>query len=179
MSPKLRLRPFFVLTKTNFKPGFALRVLMLVSASCLAHQSTTAEANSHRQNSPNQDTVASTSPARDATTITVPAGVRIALVLMHPIQSRYVHRGDDIYAQTTSPVVAENEVVIPPGTFVQGKVDKLARTGSRAELSLQSMSITYPDGYVAPIAGPMALESGEGYAIKDPGIPATPPTPHP
>jgi hypothetical protein len=88
---------------------------------------------------------------------------------MHPIQSRYVHRGDDIYAQTTSPVVAGNEVVIPPGTFVQGKVDKLAREGGRAELYLQSMSVTYPDGYVAPITGPMTLESGDGYAIKDPG----------
>jgi hypothetical protein len=169
MSPKLRLRPFLVLTKTKLKPSFRLSVLMLVSTSCLAHQSTAAEANSHSQDSQNQDAVASASPARDATTITVPAGVRIALVLMHPIQSRYVHRGDDIYAQTSSPVVAENEVVIPPGTFVQGKVDKLARTGGRAELSLQSMSITYPDGYVAPIAGPMALESGDGYAIKDPG----------
>jgi hypothetical protein len=169
MSPKLRLRPFFVLTKTKLKPSFALSVWMLVSTSCLAGQSTTAEANSHSQDPQNQDGVASASPARDATTITVPAGVRMALVLMHPIQSRYVHRGDDIYAQTTSPVVAENEVVIPAGTFVQGKVDKLARTGGRAELSLQSMSITYPDGYVAPIAGPMTLESGDGYAIKDPG----------
>jgi hypothetical protein len=168
MSPKLRLRPLLVLTKTKLKPGFALSVLMLVSTSCLTQQST-AEANSHSQDSQNQDAVASASPARDATTITVPAGVRIALVLMHPIQSRYVHRGDDIYAQTTSPVVAQNEVVIPPGTFVQGKVDKLARTGGRAELWLQSMSITYPDGYVAPIAGPMTVESGDGYAIKDPG----------
>jgi hypothetical protein len=31
------------------------------------------------------------------------------------------------------------------------------------------MSITYPDGYVAPVAGPVAMESGDGYAIKDPG----------
>ena len=93
----------------------------------------------------------------------------MALVLMHPIQSRYLHRGDDIYAQTTSPVAAGNEVVIPPGTFVQGKVDKLSRQGSRAELYLQSLSITYPDGYVAPVAGPVTVESGDGYAIKDPG----------
>ncbi|HVR24291.1 MAG TPA: hypothetical protein VMU26_13340, partial [Candidatus Polarisedimenticolia bacterium] len=111
MSPTLRLRPFLVLAKTKLKPRFRLSALILVSASCLARQSTAAEANSHSQDSQKQDAVASASPARDATTITVPAGVRIALVLMHPIQSRYVHRGDDIYAQTTSPVVAENEVV--------------------------------------------------------------------
>ena len=48
-------------------------------------------------------------------------------MLTHPIQSRYIHRGDDIYAQITSPVNFGNEIVIPPGTFVEGKVDKLER----------------------------------------------------
>jgi len=105
----------------------------------------------------------------NATAVIVPAGARIALVLTHPIQSRYIHRGDDIYAQVTSPVNSGNEVVIPPGTFVQGKVDRLERKGGRGELRLQSMSFTYPDGYVAPISGPVTLESDDGYALKDPG----------
>jgi hypothetical protein len=104
-----------------------------------------------------------------AAPVMVPAGARIALVLTHPIQSRYIHRGDDIYAQVTSPVNSGNEVVIPPGTFVQGKVDKLERKGGRGELHLQSMAFTYPDGYVAPISGPVTLESDDGYALKDPG----------
>jgi hypothetical protein len=60
-------------------------------------------------------------------------------------------------------------VVIPPGTFVQGKVDKLERKGGRGKLHLQSMSVTFPDGYVAPISGPVTLESDDGYAVKDPG----------
>ena len=102
-------------------------------------------------------------------TVTIPAGTRMALVLTHPIQTRYIHRGDDIYAQVNSPVSSENEVVIPPGTFVQGVVDKIQRTGGRGELRLQSMSITFPDGYVTPIAGPIVLQTDEGYAIKDPG----------
>jgi len=101
--------------------------------------------------------------------VTVPAGTRIALVLTHPIQSRYVHRGDTIYAQVTSPVNSGNEVVIPPGTFVQGTVDKLAQKGGRGELHLQSISMTFPDGYVAPVSGPVTLESTDGYALKDPG----------
>jgi hypothetical protein len=90
-------------------------------------------------------------------------------VLTHSILSRSVHRGDMIYAQTTSPVTSGNDVVIPAGTFVQGKVDKLQRKGDRGELYLQSMSIIFPDGYVAPIAGPITLESDEGYALRDPG----------
>jgi hypothetical protein len=101
--------------------------------------------------------------------ITIPAGTHLALVLTQPVQTRYIRRGDDIYAQVTSPVDAENQVVIPPGTFVQGMVDKIERRGGRGEVRLQSMSITFPDGYVTPIAGPIVLETTDGYAIKDPG----------
>jgi hypothetical protein len=101
--------------------------------------------------------------------IAVPAGTRIALVLTQPVQTRYLRRGDDIYAQIVSPVTAGNEVVIPPGTFVQGKLDKVERHGQRGIIHLQSMSITFPDGYVAPIAGPMTLDSPDGYARIDPG----------
>jgi hypothetical protein len=90
-------------------------------------------------------------------------------VLTSSVQTRHIHRGDDIYAQITSPVTFGNQVVIPPGTFVQGKVDKLSRTGGRGELHLQSMSITFPDGYVTPISGPVDLETDDGYALKDPG----------
>ncbi|MFZ0416472.1 MAG: hypothetical protein WAM04_00090 [Candidatus Sulfotelmatobacter sp.] len=178
MSPNLRLLAFSFPTKIKIHQTLAINKLkfsatfislafvstMLLSLTCLAQQPTAPQPDSQSTNS-----VASANPAPAATTITVPAGVSIALVLMHPIQSRYVHRGDEIYAQTTSPVVAGNEVVIPPGTFVQGKVDKLSRTDGRAELYLQSISITYPDGYVAPVAGPITLESGDGYAFQDPG----------
>jgi hypothetical protein len=66
--------------------------------------------------------------------ITIPAGTHLALVLTQPVQTRYIRRGDDIYAQVTSPVDAENEVVIPRGTFVQGMVDKIERRGGHGEL---------------------------------------------
>ena len=101
--------------------------------------------------------------------VTIPAGTMISLVLTHSIQSRYVHRGDPIYAQITFPVDSANSVVIPAGTFVQGVVDRLDESHGHAELHLQSMAITFPDGYVAPIAGPVTLEAAEGYALKDPG----------
>jgi hypothetical protein len=101
--------------------------------------------------------------------IAIPAGSRIALVLTQPIQTRYVHRGDDVYAQVVSPVTAGNQVVIPPGTFVQGKIDKIERQGGRGDIRLQSMSISFPDGYTLPIAGPITLDSPDGYAWKDPG----------
>ena len=103
------------------------------------------------------------------TDITIPAGTHLALVLTQPVQTRYIRRGDDVYAQVTSPVDADNQVAIPPGTFVQGTVDKIQRNGGRGELRLQSMAITFPDGYVTPIVGPIVLETTDGYPIKDPG----------
>src|SRR4029077_4077778 len=58
---------------------------------------------------------------------------------------------------------------IPPGTLLDGKVDKLQRKNGRAELYLQSMSMTFPDGDVVPVAGPAVLETVQGYALTDPG----------
>jgi hypothetical protein len=101
--------------------------------------------------------------------VTIPAGTMISMVLTHSIQSRYIHRGDPIYAQITFPVNSGNAVVVPAGTFVQGVVDRLDQNHGHAELHLQSMAITFPDGYIAPIAGPVTLETAEGYSLKDPG----------
>jgi hypothetical protein len=99
-----------------------------------------------------------------AATITVPAGTRLALVLTHPIDSKSTHRGDQIDTQTTAPVTVGDQVVIPAGTFLQGKVAKLARKGNRGEFLMQSISLVFPDGYVANVAGPINIESDEGTA---------------
>jgi hypothetical protein len=100
--------------------------------------------------------------------ITIPAGTHLAMALTHPVDSKTIHRGDEIFAQTTSPVIVSNQVVIPAGTFVQGKVDKLARRGSRGELLMRSVSVVFPNGYVASIGGPVKMESDEGTAWNNP-----------
>jgi hypothetical protein len=156
-----------VLTSTSARKEanrvLALGALLLTTLTCPAQEQ------QQTQKEPDPQLSQTQQEANNTTTVSIPAGTRIALVLTQPIQSRYLHRGDDIYAQTTSPVNSGNELVIPPGTFVQGKVDKLDRRGGRAELHLQSMSITFPDGYVAPLSGPVTLTSADGYAFRDPG----------
>jgi hypothetical protein len=148
------------LAKARIRQGLALTGALLATVAGVAQQTTPP---------PEPPTSSQVATAKNTTTVTIPVGARIALVLTQPIQTRNFHRGDDIYAQTTSPVTADNEVVIPPGTFVQGKFDKLARDGGRGELRLQSMSLTFPDGYTAPLGGAVTLESPDGYALKDPG----------
>jgi len=158
----LTVPAFLSLVKTKARQGLALATALLIAMPGFAQPSQATPL-------PDSPDSSQTVVVANKTTVAVPAGTRIALVLTHPIQSRYVHRGDDIYAQTTSPVVAGDHVVIPPGTFVQGKVDELERKGRRGELHLQSMQITFPDGYVAPLSGPVTLVSDDGYAISDPG----------
>lgn len=107
-------------------------------------------------------------PAQAEPPIILRAGTQLALILTHPIDSKTMHRGDAIFAETTSPVFADNQVVIPAGAYVQGKVEKLTRQGSRAELSMQSVSVALPDGSVVQIKGPVEITSGEGTAWRNP-----------
>jgi uncharacterized protein (DUF697 family) len=156
---------FLSLAKTKIRRSIALTCTLLLAIPSLGQQNQTPEPDSQNTS---QSSMASANSA-PAGAVTVPAGTSIALVLTHPIQSRYIHHGNDIYAQVISAVTAGNQVVIPPGTLVQGKVKKLGHNGSRGEIQLQSLSIIYPDGYVALASGPITLESDQGYALKDPG----------
>ena len=97
------------------------------------------------------------------------SGTQLALILTHPIDSKSMHRGDTVFAETTAPVLAGDQVVIPAGAFVQGKVEKLTRQGSRADLLMQSVSVALPDGYVINVKGPVEITSGEGTAWRNPG----------
>jgi hypothetical protein len=91
------------------------------------------------------------------------------LVLTNSVSSNSTHRGDEIHAQTTAPVTVGDQVIIPAGVFVQGKVDRLRRDGDRGEMLMQSVSVIFPDGYVANIAGPINILSDEYTAWLTPG----------
>src|SRR5207302_1644186 len=70
--------------------------------------------------------------------------------------------------ETTAPVTLEDRVAVPAGTFVQGKVEKLTRHGTRGEIVMRSVSIVFADGFVANIGGPITIESEEGTAWINP-----------
>ena len=152
---------FLILSGTNSKRTLAATTTLILACACLAQD----------QPPPLSQPAAQTerqSPAPSQTTETVPAGTQLPLVLTHPIFRNTTHRGDDIHAQTTAPVIVGDRVVIPGGVFVQGKVDKLTRQGSRSEIQMQSVAVVFPDGSVANIAGPVHIESDEGTAWLNP-----------
>src|SRR5215472_2314591 len=107
-------------------------------------------------------------PPQGPAPLTLTAGTQLALVLTHPIDSKTMRRGDTVFAETTSPVFVDHQVVIPAGAFVQGKVERLARQGNRAEVLMQSVSIAILDGSVVNMKGPLEMISGEGTAWRNP-----------
>src|SRR6202051_4077488 len=96
---------------------FAAIAALLFTITCIAQD------NTQSQQTSLPDPQSSTQPQPQSSTITLPAGTRILLVLTHDIRSKSLRRGDDIYAQITSPVISGNQMVLRPGTCVQGTGD--------------------------------------------------------
>ena len=142
-----------------------LALLLLVAAG-LAQNENHAPIPDSTQDPKVAQTTAPPSAAAPSANIVIPAGTRLALVLTSPVASKTVHHGDTVYGQMTAPVMVGNAVAIPAGAFDQGKVNKLARNGTRAEMSLDSVSVVFPDGYVANVSGTLNLETDEGTAWK-------------
>ncbi len=78
------------------------------------------------------------------------------MALTRPILSRTASLGETIYAQTTFPVVVGGRVAVPPGTFVEGRLEKLTRPtrkSNRAELQILFTHLIFANGYVAALPG--------------------------
>ena len=55
--------------------------------------------------------------------IVIPAGTTVSVALTEPILAKSAKAGDSVYAETAFPVALNNQMAIPPGTFVQGQID--------------------------------------------------------
>ncbi len=69
--------------------------------------------------------------------ITIPSGTQIPLVLKQAISTKNAKAGDAVYAETAFPITLNDKVVIPAGTYVQGRVDRgeaRGRVKGRAEI---------------------------------------------
>jgi type F conjugative transfer system protein TrbI len=88
--------------------------------------------------------------------ISIPAGTKVPLALKQAISTKNAHEGDAVYAQTTFPVVINERIVIPPGTYVQGRISHVQRAGrvkGRAEVLMHFTTLIYPSGYTVVLPG--------------------------
>jgi type IV secretion system protein VirB10 len=104
-------------------------------------------------------------------TLTIPAGTKVPVALKHAISTKGTRTGDAVYAETTFPVVANNRVLIPAGTYVQGRISEIQRGGrvkGRAQVLMHFTSLIYPSGYTVILPG--AVENAPGLdktGVKD------------
>jgi type IV secretion system protein VirB10 len=86
----------------------------------------------------------------------VPSGTKIPLTLKQGINTKNAQPGDPVYAQTAFPIIENNQIAIPAGTFVQGEVQRVVRPGhvkGRAALQMSFTSMIFPNGYTVLLPG--------------------------
>ncbi len=100
---------------------------------------------------------------RKPASLVVPAGTKVPLTLKQAISTKTAKEGDAVYAMTAFPVAIDDRILIPSGTYVQGKISHIQRGGrikGRAELLIHFTSLIYPSGYTVMLPG--ALENVPG-----------------
>ena len=106
-----------------------------------------------------------------ATTLEIPAGTKVALRLKQAISTKTAREGDAVYAETTFPIAIDERILIPVGTYVQGKISHIQRGGhvkGRAELLIHFTSMIYPSGYTVMLPGALENVPGAEHAtMKD------------
>lgn len=91
-----------------------------------------------------------------SSSLTVPAGTKVLLSLIHPISTKAAKIGDGVYLRSAFPVTINNEMVIPPNTYVQGEITDVKRPGrvhGKAELRFRFTTLIFPSGYTVYMPG--------------------------
>jgi hypothetical protein len=96
-------------------------------------------------------------PARDPHAVVIPAGTKVPLTLKQAISTKNAREGDPVYAETSFPFVANDRMLIPAGTYVQGKISHVehSKRGFKggAALLIHFTSMIYPTGYTVMLPG--------------------------
>ena len=80
----------------------------------------------------------------------VPSGTRLPLILHNAVTTRNAKPGDPVYLETLFPVVIDNRILIPAGSYVQGEIQEAKRPGKvkgTGEIRLRLNSMILPNGY--------------------------------
>ena len=108
----------------------------------------------------------------DPNRVTIPSGTQIPIALTQAISTKNAREGDAVYAQTSFPFVLNDRVLVPAGTYIQGKISRVERAGhghGRAEILIHFTSMIYPSGYTVML--PASVENTPGaekQSVKDP-----------
>jgi hypothetical protein len=107
----------------------------------------------------------------DPNAAVIPAGSKIPLLLKQAISTKNAREGDAVYAQTAFPFVVNEHILVPAGTYIQGKISHVERAGrvkGRAEILMHFTSMIYPSGYTVMLPGSVENTPGaDNKGVKD------------
>ena len=156
-----------------------LFTLLLASAMAMGQASETAKPAEAQAAQDPQAAPANKAPAavqaetpRDPNALIIPAGAKIPLTLAQAISTKNAREGDAVYATTAFPFVLSDRILVPAGTYIQGKImhtEKAGRAGSkRAEILIHFTSMIYPTGYTVMLPGSVDNTPGaDDKGVKD------------
>lgn len=101
--------------------------------------------------------------AAESGTAVIPAGSKIPLLLKQAISTKNAREGDAVYAETAFPFVLNERILVPAGTYIQGKIVHTIAAkngGKRAEILIHFTSMIYPTGYTVML--PASVENTPG-----------------
>ena len=103
--------------------------------------------------------------------LVIPAGTEIPLKLAQAITTKNAKVGDPVYAVTAFPYTVNDRVVIPAGTYVQGRISEVRRPGrvkGRAEMLMYFTTLIYRSGYTVMLPGGVEnMPGAEQQDVKD------------
>jgi hypothetical protein len=156
--------------------------LLLVSGMAFGQstEQTRAKLPSQTTNAPQSDkdtgmtsaqAAASLEEAPDPHVAVIPSGTKVPLLLAQAISTKNAREGDPVYAQTAFPFVLNDHILIPAGTYIQGKImhtEHAGRSKKRAELLIHFTSMIYPSGYTVMLPGSIDNTPGaDDKGVKD------------
>lgn len=152
-----------------------ISTLVVISGMALGQAANAPKTDSPASTAPASTAAATTNPAQataaDPNAFTIPAGTKIPLSLAQAISTRNAREGDAVYATTAFPFVVDNRVIVPAGSYIQGKISHVERAGrlkGRAEILMHFTSMIYPSGYTVML--PASVENTPGAdnkSVKD------------
>jgi hypothetical protein len=122
---------------------------ILLTASAGMMQELAAQAQQAEVQNLPQDASTNQKPA-----ITVPAGTTVALSLTRPLWAKTANVGGVVYTVTAFPVAVGNDMAIPPGTYVEGRIDTLTRPhwlSPHAEFQFHFTKLVFANGYTVEL----------------------------
>lgn len=116
--------------------------------------------------SPSRSSSSSFAARRSPATL-LPAGTGIPLALVRPLLAATAAPGTRVYARTAFPVLSQGRVAIPPGTYVEGQIVRIARSRWLAPHAWFLMDFTkmiFAGGYVVAFPSPWLPSSDRVFA---------------